>query len=412
MLDELFAPLGAHAHAHIRDLDDGRQRGVDAAEPVVLMSVVKVFIAWEFLRQVNEGLIDPGDMVRVTARDRLGGTGTASFRYDAEIAVGDLAALMMELSDSTAADLVYQRLGSSALRDLPARFGLKRTWLIGSPRAILENLARDLGVSDLDDLARLLASKSVQTQELRSTSAWDPLRTNASTPSDMTEFLAAVWNGPEAIRRDLRRWMGRQLTGGHLARQLPSGVVAYGRSGSLPGWRNEIGVWEWPDGRRHALAMFVRTTRGNLREVERAMGRAALRLAELVDSDLIDLRPGPGRLGGLGDGGAPHQGPHPAIAPQQFRRLVHQDVARGGQRHLPATAVEQLGAELLLHAANPLAQRRLLHAQAPGRPAEVTFFTHREETLQVPHDVHSATISIAIPPDTSVDIGQSAGRAA
>jgi beta-lactamase class A len=283
-IDEYFAPLGAKACAHIRDLTDGRGFGVRENESVILVSVVKLFIAWEFRRQVAEGLIDPATPIRVTAADRLGGTGTAGFHYDSQIAVWDLAALMMEVSDSTAADLVVKHMGASALRSLPARLGLKHTRLIGSPRTILEDVARDLGIADLEALAHVLDSGAVSTAELRTTSAWDPMRTNVSTPSDLTEFLRHVWNGPAPVAEDMRNWTGRQLTGGRLSRLAPSEVKAFGRSGSLPGWLNEVAVWEWPDGRRHAIAVFAQPTRGNYREVELAMSRAALALTDQLSA--------------------------------------------------------------------------------------------------------------------------------
>jgi beta-lactamase class A len=282
VIDEFFEPLGARASVHIRDLADGRGIGVRETEPVVLVSVVKLFIAWEFRRQVEEGLVDPAAPVRVTAADRLGGTGTAGFRHDSHISVWDLAALMMEVSDNTAADLVARHIGIGALRSLPARTGLKGTRLLGSPRAILEEVARDLDVSDLEALAHVLESGSVSTEELRRTSAWDPARTNASTPEDLTAFLRHVWNGPAPVAADVRTWMSRQLTGGRLSRLAPSGVAVFGRSGSLPGWRNEVAVWEWPDGRRHAMAVFAQVTRDNTREVELAMSRAALALTEAL----------------------------------------------------------------------------------------------------------------------------------
>lgn len=281
MLADLFEPLDAEVYAHIRDLDGDGAVGVGETEPVILVSVVKLFIAYEFARRVAEGLVDPATPVKVTAADRLGGTGVAGFRHDCEIALGDLATLMMEVSDNSAADLVARHLGPGALRGLPKRLGLTGTRLLGPPRAVLEEVARDLDIHDLEALAPVLASGAVSTAELRGTSAWDPARTNAATPVDLTTFLHHIWHGPAEIAESVRGWMGRQLTG-RLARLAPSEVVAHGRSGSLPGWLNEVAVWEWPDGRRHAMAMFVRTSRGNFREVERAMSRAALRLtAEL-----------------------------------------------------------------------------------------------------------------------------------
>ncbi|WP_158630449.1 serine hydrolase [Glycomyces terrestris] len=282
MIDEFFAPLGARASAHIRDLADGRGLGVREDEPVILVSVVKLFIAWEFRRQVEEGLIDPAATVRTTAEDRLGGTGTAGFRYDSQISVWDLAALMMEVSDNSAADLVTARIGAGSLRSLPARLGLKGTRLLGPPRSILEAVARDLDAPDLQALAHVLDAGAVSTAELRATSAWDPDRTNVSTCADLTAFLRHVWNGPAPIAADMRTWMGRQLTGGRLSRLAPSEVRVHGRSGSLPGWLNEVSVWEWPDGRRHAISVSAQPTRRNFREVELAMSRAALALTDAI----------------------------------------------------------------------------------------------------------------------------------
>ncbi|MDN3242635.1 serine hydrolase [Glycomyces tritici] len=284
-LDRFFAPLGAKVSAHIRDVSDGRGTGFGETDPVILVSVVKLFIAWEFRCQVEEGRIDPAAPVRITAADRLGGTGVAGFCYDSQIAVWDLASLMMEVSDNSAADLVVKHMGAGALRSLPGRLGLKDTRLLGAPRAILEEVARDLDIADLEALAHVLEAGSVTTAELRATSAWDPMRTNASTPADMTAFLRHIWNGPAPVAADVRRWMGRQLTGGRLSRLAPSEVRPFGRSGSLPGRLNEVAVWEWPDGRRHAIAVFVQVTRGNFREVELAMSRAALALTEALDAD-------------------------------------------------------------------------------------------------------------------------------
>ncbi|MEU5153713.1 serine hydrolase [Glycomyces sp. NPDC021274] len=284
-LDRFFTPLGAKVSAHIRDISDGRGTGFGETDPVILVSVVKLFIAWEFRCQVEEGRIDPAAPIRVTAADRLGGTGVAGFRYDSQIAVWDLASLMMEVSDNSAADLVVKHMGAGALRSLPARLGLKDTRLLGAPRTILEEVARDLDIADLEALAHVLEAGSVTTAELRATSAWDPMRTNASTPADMTAFLRHIWNGPAPVAADVRRWMGRQLTGGRLSRLAPSEVRPFGRSGSLPGRLNEVAVWEWPDGRRHAIAVFAQVTRGNFREVELAMSRAALALTEALAAD-------------------------------------------------------------------------------------------------------------------------------
>ncbi len=92
----------------------------------------------------------------------------------------------------------------------------------------------------------------------------DPAATNRSTPRDMTRLLGAIWwdeaCAPE-YAASMRRLLGLQVWPHRLASGFPfDDVHVVGKTGSLPTVRNEVGVVEYPDGGRYAVAVFTRAS--------------------------------------------------------------------------------------------------------------------------------------------------------
>lgn len=264
-----FADLGAEAALLAVDLDSGAEVGVRPDEPVVLTSVVKVLIALEFARQADAGQVDPADRVRVREQDRLGGTGVAGFDDDVELSLRDLALLMMAVSDNTAADLLTDRVGMENLRSLASELGLVHTRLTGPPRTVIAAMVAEVG-----DLA------GVSPERLTRTAAYDPARTNASTPRDCVRLLAKLWDdtaGSPGACAAVRRLMGRHEHSRRIASGFGEEVGVVAKSGTLPGLRHEIGVVSHPDGGRYAVAVFTRLSRpgGRRHDVDAAIGAAA-----------------------------------------------------------------------------------------------------------------------------------------
>ncbi|AIJ25509.1 beta-lactamase class A [Amycolatopsis methanolica 239] len=108
---------------HARCLDCGGETGHHPDEPVVLASVVKVPLVLELARQVAAGQLDPADRLRVTAADRLSGTGTAGCADDVEMSLRDAAFSALSVSDNTAADLLFDRVGLDNVRSLLRELG-------------------------------------------------------------------------------------------------------------------------------------------------------------------------------------------------------------------------------------------------------------------------------------------------
>lgn len=71
--------------------------------------------------------------------------------------------------------------------------------------------------------------------------------------------------------------MAQQIWPHRLTAGFDSGVRVSGKTGTLPGVRNEIGAVTYPDGNQYAVAVFTRSESLalHLPDVDRAIGRAA-----------------------------------------------------------------------------------------------------------------------------------------
>lgn len=270
---------------HVRCVDCAGATGERAGEPVVLASVVKVPLVLEFARQVVAGQIDPTERVRLRAADRLGGSGTAGCLDDVEMSLRDLARLALSISDNTAADAVFRRVGLDNVRSLVAELGLSRTRILGGPRDIVESMVADVAAADAEAFAA--AYPGLAADEIRRLGALDPERGSASTPEELTHLLRRVWRdeaGPAEACAMLRGWMTRQVAWHRLAGGFDDDVDVAAKTGTLPGIRNEVGVVTYPDGRRYAVAVgaVLDTLDGRQLAADVAIGRTARRAVDTL----------------------------------------------------------------------------------------------------------------------------------
>lgn len=272
--------------SHVRCLECGAETGWRADELVVLSSVVKVPLVLELARQIAAGQLDPTDRVRASAADRLGGPGTSGCRDDVEYSLRDAAWLALTVSDNTAADLLFDRVGLENVRALTSELGLSRTRIVGALRDLLASMAEDMGVADAAEFARRY--REMPAEEILGLRILDPRRTSASTPRDMTRLLELVARheaAPPPACAWLLELMSAQLNHHRIGSAFDDEIAVRGKTGTLPGVRNEIAVVEYPDGTRYAAAVFTRTTdlAHRLPRVDRAIGAVARAAVESLD---------------------------------------------------------------------------------------------------------------------------------
>ena len=276
-IEAAFRAIGLRGWLHAVDLDSGREIGLRADEPVVLASVFKVAVVTALYRT---GL-DLTRRVEIGARSG-GPTGISAMQDPAALSLRDLAYLAIAVSDNAAADVVFDAVGDAPVAELLRELGLSRTRIPHRCRDMIAALASDAGVEDvqgwLETDPRRLSRLSVR----------DPAQTNTGTAREMTSLLAALWAdraaSPESCAA-IRRLLRLQVWPHRLASGFPEDAVA-GKTGTLPGIRNEIGVVERADGTRVAVAVFTSSDSpaASLPQADRVIGTAARIAADALRS--------------------------------------------------------------------------------------------------------------------------------
>lgn len=251
-VERALGAIGGRAWVHAVDLDSGKEVGYGEDGLVVLASVFKIPVLVELFRRFGDGRLDPAARIDVPAEGRSAGpTGLSVMADPIELSLRDLAYWMMSVSDNAATDILVNLLGTESINATLRELGLTRTRVDGTCDDLYRMIDEDVP-GDGDDPEVWRAARAV-----------DPERTlQSGTPRETTRLLAAIWNdeaaGPEQCA-EMRRILSLQAWPHRLrAGFTEPGTQVSAKTGTLRFWRNESGVVEF-DGRRYAVAVFVRT---------------------------------------------------------------------------------------------------------------------------------------------------------
>lgn len=229
-----------------RDLDTGTEVMYNPDVVVPTASTMKTVLLYELYRQVDAGQIDPAMRITLEERHRVPGSGVLQ-DLDAGVAptVKDVATLMITVSDNTATDMIYDLIGREAVATTLERLGMTNTHLPLDTWEILAGL-HNLDPADptltYDRLKQALASKPApwDCAALRETPDND-----VSTPRDMLRLVEAIFRGEglsPASREAVIDILKRQKYTTIIPEQLPFGVQAAHKTGTLRGVRNDVGL--------------------------------------------------------------------------------------------------------------------------------------------------------------------------
>ncbi|MEU4743858.1 serine hydrolase [Actinosynnema sp. NPDC023658] len=261
-----FVDAGVTGRLHAVDLDHPeREVSVGADTPVVLASVFKI----PLVVALHHSGLDLTRRITVADDRSTGPTGVGGMLDPVTMSLRDLAHLAVTVSDNAAADALVDVVGLDEVDRTLRELGLERTSVVHRARDFMRTMAEDAAP---DELPAALADPVVLSR-LR---ALDPDRTNRGTPRELTTLLRHVWGHDGCA--PVRRAMGLQVWPHRLASGFPfDDVRVAGKTGTLPTVRNEVGVVEYPDGGRYAVAVFTRSasTAFTLPAADAVIGTAA-----------------------------------------------------------------------------------------------------------------------------------------
>ncbi|MER5598836.1 serine hydrolase [Streptomyces sp. NPDC002265] len=255
-IDEAFAAAGSGGFVHAVDIDSGVQFEYGADNPVLLASVCKIPVLVELYARGDEGILDLSSRVHVQESGRSPGpTGLSVMLDPVDVSLRDLAYWMMSVSDNAATDVLCDLLGIDAINARMAGLGLKEVRLEGTCRDIYDAFDEELGGVDALDLS------DAEAERLRSCRVLHVPSATRGTPRSITTLLSMMWRDQAASAgacAAMRRILGLQVWPHRLRSGFPDDrVTVAGKTGTLPFVRNEVGVVEYPDGGRYAVAVFT-----------------------------------------------------------------------------------------------------------------------------------------------------------
>ncbi|GAB2964498.1 serine hydrolase [Streptomyces heilongjiangensis] len=255
----------------VRDLETGEEIGIDPDVPFPVASLVKVPLALATLERMRRGELDGADAIEIPPGRMTtpGPTGLSRFRHPARIAVDDLLYLSTSMSDSHAADALFDLTPPSAVEAFLTRWGLSGLSVRHTMRELTETPVERFGSADTH-LAYALAVDAGTRGRGHRVPQLDVSHANSGTARACVDLLQAVWRSrqdppgtdapvihPEVAAR-VRDLMADNVVRHRLAPDFATDASTWSsKTGTLLNLRHEAGVVEHADGRSYAVAALT-----------------------------------------------------------------------------------------------------------------------------------------------------------
>jgi len=199
------APAGVTLAVSARRLGTDQRFSMRGHMLLPAASTIKVAILIAVAEAVDAGRLDLAQRASVSPTDKVAGSGVVNWLHDGlTLTLGDLAWLMIAISDNTASNMLIDRLGVDAINATCTRLGATGTHL--TRQFMRQRGPNDHNIVTADDLVTLLAAIAED---------------RAAAPEGCT------W---------MRRILAQQQDDSRLARHLPPGVAFAGKSG----WQSDV----------------------------------------------------------------------------------------------------------------------------------------------------------------------------
>lgn len=258
-IQQITKSVNATWGIYIKCLETNEEIAINADQQMDTMSVIKIPLMAEAFRQIGEGKFALTDRVTLTDAAKRPGTGVIrSLDPGVQLTIKDLLTLMIIVSDNTATDLMYEKVGGPQ-----AVNKLMDSWGLPSIRA---NANAD---------AWFKALRAAGSAEKFHREGKNPF--GLSSPRDMGKLLEKLEKG-EAVSKtaseQMLQIMRGQVYGTRLPRYVTGFRIPHKTGDFLPYIGNDVGILEGGN-RRVVMSIFTAQHFGAGVNLEDAIGRIA-----------------------------------------------------------------------------------------------------------------------------------------
>lgn len=263
-LERISRSINAKWGIYTKCLETGEEIAINADEQMDTMSVIKIPLMVEAFRQIELGKFHLEDREVLRAGDKLPGTGVIRSLDDGvQLTVKDLLTLMIIVSDNTATDMMFRKVGGIApVNELMKKYSLFQTRATAPARSWFDALQAARSPADFHREGK------------------HPF--GLSSARDMGELLEMIQRG-EAVSKKSSEMMLQIMRGQVYRTRLPKYVTGFAlphKTGDfLPYIGNDVGIFE---SEKHNIVVSVFTANhfGSGPNLEDAIGRIGEQVAD------------------------------------------------------------------------------------------------------------------------------------
>lgn len=262
-IERITRSVNAKWGIYIKCIETGEEIAINADETMDTMSVIKIPLMAEVFRQIEAGKFALTDRVTLKETERRPGTGVIrSLDAGASLTIKDLITLMIIVSDNSATDILFEKVGGTEpVNKLMQSYGLNTIKATGPTDVWFKAIAAE------PDRWKFHAEGKT------------PFGLSSS--RDMGKLLERIYKG-EAVSKKSDEQMLRIMRGQVYSSRLPKYVTGFGvphKTGDfLPYIGNDVGILE--SANRHiVISVFTARHNGIGPNMEDAIGRIAEQVA-------------------------------------------------------------------------------------------------------------------------------------
>jgi len=256
-IERISRSLNARWGIFLKCLETKEEIAINAEDQMDTMSTIKIPLMIEVFRQAEAGKFKLSDRIRLRDEDKRPGTGTIQF-MDAgmELTIKDLVTMMIIVSDHTATDLMFSRVGGiEPVNALMREWGLKQTRATAPSDAWFKALRAATSAAEFHRAGK------------------NPY--GLSSARDMGVMLERIKTG-QAVSKDasdeMLRIMRRQVYRTRLPKYVTNFTVPHKTGDFLPYIGNDAGIFESPS-RNIVVSVFTANHFGIGAQLEEAIAR-------------------------------------------------------------------------------------------------------------------------------------------
>jgi beta-lactamase class A len=279
-IERLADATGGIVGVAATQLATGRHIGYREGELFPTASVIKLPLLVTIYEDALAGRIDLEERVTFRRDTNVAGSGVLQYLDDGlNPTIRDLGVFMMSVSDNTATDLLFDRVGKGRIEATMDRLGLPSIRVPFDIREMLMELvdmdhSQPGGYDELRRRLRLSLGSGGRSMI--------PEQADRTTPADMCRLLELIES--RAILDDesctaILELMKRIQAATRIPGLLPKGTVVAHKTGSYRRLRNDVGIVYAPNG-PYAIALFARELARDNVEDDAALARISLAVYE------------------------------------------------------------------------------------------------------------------------------------